>query len=95
LLRFGISYCAPKYHRKLTLTADGCRVKAEQKTDNCTAMRLRTTCWDLVFNSGDVDAPQHALLRNKVKTVLDSADIDAEIHASYDALVATEGRLER
>jgi hypothetical protein len=27
--------------------------------------------------------------------VLDRADIDAEIHALYGALVATEGRLER
>jgi RNA polymerase sigma factor (sigma-70 family) len=36
-----------------------------------------------------------ALLRNEVaKTVLDPADIDAEIHALYKALVATEGRLE-
>jgi RNA polymerase sigma factor (sigma-70 family) len=37
-----------------------------------------------------------AFLRDEVaKTVLDPADIDAEIHALYDALVATEGRLER
>jgi DNA-directed RNA polymerase specialized sigma24 family protein len=35
-------------------------------------------------------------LRNEVaKTVLDPADIDPEIHALYEALVATEGRLER
>jgi DNA-directed RNA polymerase specialized sigma24 family protein len=34
-------------------------------------------------------------LREEVaKTLLDPADIDAEIHALYDALVATEGRLE-
>jgi DNA-directed RNA polymerase specialized sigma24 family protein len=37
-----------------------------------------------------------ALLRDEVaKTVLDPADVDAEIHALYRALVATEGRLER
>jgi RNA polymerase sigma-70 factor (ECF subfamily) len=37
-----------------------------------------------------------ALLRDEVsKTLLDPADIDAEIHALYDALVATEGRLEK
>ena len=37
-----------------------------------------------------------ALLRDEVsKTLVDPADIDAEIHALYDALVATEGRLER
>jgi DNA-directed RNA polymerase specialized sigma24 family protein len=36
-----------------------------------------------------------AFLREEVaNTVLDPADIDAEIHALYDALVATEGRLE-
>jgi len=35
-------------------------------------------------------------LRNEVaKTVLDPADIDAEIHALFEALVATEGRLAR
>jgi len=37
-----------------------------------------------------------ALLRDEVsKTLLDPADVDAEIHALYGALVATEGRLER
>jgi RNA polymerase sigma-70 factor (ECF subfamily) len=37
-----------------------------------------------------------ALLRNEVaKTVLDPNEIDAEIHSLYEALVATEGRLER
>ena len=37
-----------------------------------------------------------ASLRNEVaKTVLDPSDISAEIHALYEALVATEGRLER
>jgi RNA polymerase sigma factor (sigma-70 family) len=36
-----------------------------------------------------------AFLRDEVaKTVFDPADVDAEIHALYDALVATEGRLE-
>ena len=36
-----------------------------------------------------------AFLRDEVaKTVFDPSDIDAEIHALYDALVATEGRLE-
>jgi len=35
------------------------------------------------------------LLRNEVaQTVMDPGDIDAEIHALYEALVATEGRLE-
>jgi hypothetical protein len=37
-----------------------------------------------------------AFLRSEVaQTVLDPADIDAEIHALYEALIATEGRLER
>ena len=37
-----------------------------------------------------------ALLRNEVaKTVLDPSEIGAEIHSLYEALVATEGRLER
>lgn len=37
-----------------------------------------------------------ALLRTEVaRTVLDPSEIDAEIHSLYEALVATEGRLER
>jgi len=37
-----------------------------------------------------------ALLRNEVaETVLDPSEIEAEIHSLYEALVATEGRLER
>ena len=36
------------------------------------------------------------LLRKEVaQTVMDPAEIDAEIHALYQALVATEGRLEK
>jgi DNA-directed RNA polymerase specialized sigma24 family protein len=34
-------------------------VKEEQTTGGGTGMRFRTTCWDLVLNSGDIDAPQH------------------------------------
>jgi RNA polymerase sigma factor (sigma-70 family) len=34
-------------------------VKGKQTTSDGKAMRFRTTCWDLVFDSGDADASQH------------------------------------
>jgi DNA-directed RNA polymerase specialized sigma24 family protein len=41
-------------------TPEGYRVKEEKTTVDCTGMRFHTTTWDLVLNSGDIDAPQHS-----------------------------------
>jgi hypothetical protein len=74
------------------------------------AMRFRTTRWDLVFNSADIDSPQHckacsdfcslywypiySFARHKGFPEDDAEDL-TQIHALYEALVATEGRLEK